>query len=110
MDYSGDRFIDKNNSLAKAYETDRLKGRTVVKKDLGGSAKEEAQTCYNCKVRNRCDTFRKWRTGGTAGVVSVGQDQQYWCAKWIEDPVTKVNAVSDKQAKSMMRSFKSGRL
>lgn len=31
-------------------------------------------------------------------------------AKWIEDPVTKVNAVSDKQAKSMMRSFKSGRL
>ena len=33
MDYSGDRFIDKNNSLAKAYETDRLKGRTVVKKD-----------------------------------------------------------------------------
>ncbi|HQF55472.1 MAG TPA: hypothetical protein PK208_10175 [Fibrobacteria bacterium] len=110
MDYSGDRFIDKNNSLAKAYETDRLKGRTVVKKDLGGAAKEEAQTCYNCKTRNRCDTFRKWRTGGTAGVVSVGQDQQYWCAKWIEDPVTKVNAVSDKQAKSMMRSFKSGRL
>ena len=55
-------------------------------------------------------TFRKWRTGGTTGVVSVGQDQQYWCKSWIEDPVTKVNNVSDKQAKSMMRSFRSGRL
>jgi len=110
MDYSGDRFIDKNNSLAKAYEADRNKGKTVIKKDLGGAAKEEAQTCYNCKVRNRCDSFRKWRTGGTTGVVSVGEDKQYWCDKWQEDPVTKVSNVTPKQANAMMRSFKSGRL
>lgn len=110
MDHSGDRFIDKNNSLARAYEADRKKVKTVVRKELGGAAKEEAQSCYNCKVRNRCDSFRKWRTGGTTGVVTVGDDKQFWCEKWTEDPATKVAAVSDKQAKSMMRSFRSGRL
>jgi hypothetical protein len=109
MDFSGDRFIDKNNSLAKAYETDRLKGRTVIKKDVGGEAKEEAQSCWNCKIRTRCDTFRKWRTGGVAGVVSIGEDKQFWCSKWTEDPVTKVQAVTDKDVKSMMRSMRKGR-
>ncbi len=110
MDYSGDRFIDKNKSLAMAYEKDALKGRTVIKKDVGGAAKEEAQTCWNCKVRTRCDTFRKARTGGTAGVVSVGQEQQFWCNKWTEDPVTKVQNMSTQQVRSMMRGALKGRL
>lgn len=110
MDFSGDRFIDKNNSLAKAYEADRLKGRTVIKKDIGGEAKEEAQTCWNCKVRTRCDTFRKSRTGGISGVVSIGEDKVFWCAKWTEDPVTKVQNVTTKDARSMMRSMLKGRL
>lgn len=110
MEYSGDRFIDKNKSLADAYAKDALKGRTVIKKDLGGAAKEEAQTCWNCKVRAKCDTFRKWRTGGIAGVVSVGEDKQFWCAKWTEDPVTKVTSMSTQQVRSMMRGALKGRL
>lgn len=109
MDFSGDRFIEKNLSLGKAYQQDAAKGRTVVRKDLGGAAKEEAQSCWNCKVRNKCDQFRKWRTGGTAGVVSVGQDEQFWCTKWIQDPVGKVNSVSDKDVKSMLKGAMKGR-
>lgn len=110
MEYSGDRFIDKNKSLAMAYEKDPRKGKTVVKKDLGGAAKEEAQSCWNCKVRNRCDSFRRWRTGGTAGVVSIGEDKQFWCDKWTEDPVTKVQSMDVKQVRSMMRGALKGRL
>ena len=110
MDFTGDRFIDKNLSLAKAYQKDPRDNKTVVRKEVGGEAKEEAQSCWNCKTKNRCDNFRKWRTGGITGVVSVGEDKQFWCSKWIEDPVNKLNAVSDKAVKSMMRSMRKGRL
>ena len=110
MDFTGDRFIDKNLSLAKAYQKDPRANKTVIRKEAGGEAKEEAQSCWNCKTRNRCDSFRKWRTGGLSGVVSVGEDKQFWCDKWIEDPVDRMRAVTDKDVRSMMRSVRKGRL
>lgn len=107
MDYGDNRFARKNAELAKAYEK---KQKTVVEAKVDGTASEVEATCYNCKVRNRCDMFRKWRTGGTAGAVSVTADQKFWCEKWIQDPVGKVDKVTPKQVKSMLRGVMKGRL
>jgi hypothetical protein len=110
MDFSDDRFMSKNQSLANAFETDRTKGKTVVRSQFGADAKEEAQSCYNCKTRQKCDKFRTWRTGGSSGVVSVGADHKYLCEKYVQDPVGKVTGVSQQQVKSMLKGAMKGRL
>lgn len=112
MDFSDDRFMSKNMSMAKAFEEDKRKGKakTVVRSEFGADAKEESASCYSCKMRHKCDTFRRWRTGGTSGVVSVAADQHFWCEKYIQDPVGKVNEVSSKQVKSLMKSMRHGRI
>jgi hypothetical protein len=108
MDLSDDRFMRKNLSMAKAFETGKSKAKTVVRSEFGADAKEESQTCYNCKTRQKCDTFRRWRTGGVAGVVSVNADHSYWCDKYVQDPVGKVNEVSQKQVRSLLRGARKG--
>ena len=62
-------------ALNLAYEDGKRKEKTVLRSQDGANIKEESASCYNCKTRNKCDTFRKWRTGGTSGVVSVSAEQ-----------------------------------
>ena len=105
-----DRFMRKNAEMAMAFEDSKRKEKVVLRSQSGANAKEEAASCYNCKTRNKCDTFRKWRTGGTSGVVTVGADQKYICPKYVEDPVDKAKGMDQKSVKSMLKGAMKGRI
>jgi hypothetical protein len=104
-----ERFLAKNASMARGYEIakgGKKEGEAVEDRKSG-----KKKSCFNCRLKSKCNDFRKMRTGGLGGSVSIGDDSMFICDKWQPFDVTKKEKpLSQKQVKNMLKSAMKGRL
>ena len=104
--YDHDKFVAKNRSLASA---ERIKQRDseLERKGFEHLKRHQEASCFNCKMRQTCPTFKGKRSGGSTGVVSFGGEQSFVCEKYTPAPVQEKN-MSNKQIKSLLKNVKKG--
>ncbi|MDR3012926.1 MAG: hypothetical protein LBU70_06920 [Chitinispirillales bacterium] len=101
-----ERYLAKNRSLAAAEEIGR-RDAAMEKKGYSYLREQKDSSCFNCKMKQTCREFNARTRGGTSGVVSFGGDERLICDKYEPAERTK-KSMSDKQVKSLMKSFKRG--
>lgn len=104
--YDHDRFVAKNRALASA-ERLKQKDEQLEKKGYSYLQRDKEASCFNCKMKSTCSTFRGKRSGGAAGVVSFGGEQSFVCDRFIPAPAQEKN-MSTKQIKSLLKNAKKG--
>lgn len=104
--YDHERFVAKNRALAAA---ERIKKRddTMEKKGFAHLKRNEEASCFNCKMRQTCPTFKGKRSGGSSGVVSFGGEQSFICDRYTPAP-SQEKSMSNKQIKSLLKNVKKG--
>ena len=104
--YDHDKFVAKNRALASA-ERIKQKDDALEKKGYSYLKRDQEASCFNCKMKSTCPTFRGKRSGGAAGVVSFGGEQSFVCERFIPAPAQDRN-MSNKQIKSLLKNAKKG--
>lgn len=104
--YDHERFVAKNRALASA---ERIKKRddTLEKKGFAHLKRNEEASCFNCKMKQTCPTFKGKRSGGSNGVVSFGGEQTFICDRYTPAPAQE-KSMSNKQIKSLLKNVKKG--
>lgn len=104
--YDHDKFVAKNRALASA---ERIKQHDdeLEKKGFSYLKRDKEASCFNCKMKSTCSTFRGKRSGGASGVVSFGGEQSFICEKYNPAPAQERN-MSGKQIKSLLKNIKKG--
>jgi hypothetical protein len=108
-----ERFQRKNAALARAYEVDATKKKVETNLGAEKSAIRQDKSCFNCKKKSRCDTFRGWRTGGGSGVVSFGgESNKSWLCESYEPMAErkKEQSLSPQQVKNLYKNALKGRI
>ncbi|MEW6042335.1 MAG: hypothetical protein AB1633_12525 [Elusimicrobiota bacterium] len=108
-DQDFDRFLSKNMRMARGYDLTKSQEKAS---DRDGMEKPFLKkSCFNCRLKIKCNDFRTKRTGGIGGSVSIGDDSIFICDKWQAfEPSTKQKTLSDRQVKSMLKAATHGRL
>jgi hypothetical protein len=104
--YDHDKFVAKNRAMASA-ERIKQKDDELEKKGFSYLKRDQEASCFNCKMKSTCSTFRGKRSGGAAGVVSFGGEQSFVCERYIPAPAQDKN-MSNKQIKSLLKNVKKG--
>ena len=104
--YDHDKFVAKNRALASA-ERIKQKDDDLERKGFSHLKRDQEASCFNCKMRQACPTFKGKRSGGSAGVVSFGGDQSFKCERYTPAPAQEKN-MSSKQIKSLLKNVKNG--
>jgi len=99
-----DHCVAKNIALAKALELD-TRDASLKKKGYDRQQRQQEASCFNCKMKQKCPQFRSKRSGGAAGVVSVGGGETFICTRFVPAP-TENRGMSDKQVKSLLKNAK----
>jgi hypothetical protein len=99
-----DRFVMKNKMLANAYEVDR-KDKTMEEKGFSHLKRQQEASCFNCKMKPKCQEFRTKRSGTTSGAASFGGDEKLICSRYTPAPAES-RSMSDKQIKSLLKNIK----
>ena len=107
FEYDHDRYVQKNKMIASGYNIDKH-DRDVEKKGFSRFDSQKDASCFNCKLKQKCAEFRKKRSGGSLGVVSIDGKEKIICDRYIPQPADK-KAMSDKQIKSLLKNIKKGR-
>ncbi len=105
--YEHDRFVNKNKAMATGYNVDKH-DQAMESKGFSRQARQEDASCFNCKLKKKCATFRKKRSGGAVGAVTFDGNENFICDKYVPAPPSN-KSMSDKQIKSMLKNFKKGR-
>jgi len=105
--YDHDRYVNKNKSIAGAYDVDKH-DRDMERKGFSRQKRQEDTSCFNCKLKNKCAEFRSKRGGGSRGAVSFDGSERFICDRYVPAPASN-KSMSDKQIKSMLKNFKKGR-
>lgn len=105
--YDHDKFVAKNRALASA---ERIKKRDdeLERKGIAHLSQNREASCFNCKMRLTCPTFKGKRSGGATGVVSFGGEQNFICNRYTPAPA-KDKSMSQKKIKSLLKNIKKGR-
>lgn len=104
--YDHDKFVAKNRALASA-ERIKQTDEELERKGYSHLRRNEEASCFNCKMRQTCPTFRGKRSGGATGVVSFGGEQTFVCERYTPAPPQDKN-MSNKQIKSLLKNIKKG--
>jgi hypothetical protein len=104
--YDHEKFVAKNKSLASA-ERVQQKNNELENKGFINSKRDQEASCFNCKMRHTCPTFKGKRSGGSTGVVSFGGDQKFICERYTPAPIQEKN-MSNRQIKSLLKNVKKG--
>ena len=97
-----DRFVAQNKSLSAAFEREST-DKKLEKKGFSHIERQREASCFNCKSKSKCATFKMRQTGGTKGVVSYGGDEKFICEKYVPAPAEN-KGMSDKQIKSLLKT------
>lgn len=103
-----DRFLRKNQSLAKAY--DIQKKDKVKEKVIKGEQKPETVACYRCKKVRPCLKFSIMETGRAEGAVSVSNEYVPLCEECAPKKKKIENELNPKQVQALLRSARKGRI
>ena len=103
-----DRFLRKNQSLAKAY--DIQKKDKVKEKIVKGEVKPELVACYRCKKVRPCLKYSIMETGRAEGAVSVSNEYVPLCEEWAPKKKKVENELNPKQVKALLRGARRGRI
>jgi hypothetical protein len=104
--YDHEKFVAKNRALASA---ERIKKRDEVleKKGFAHLKRNQEASCFNCKMKQTCPSFKGKRSGGASGVVSFGGEQTFICDRYTPAPAQE-KSMSNKQIKSLLKNIKKG--
>ncbi|OGJ90878.1 MAG: hypothetical protein A2268_09550 [Candidatus Raymondbacteria bacterium RifOxyA12_full_50_37] len=105
-----DRFLSKNNALARGYALAGTQDK--LQKKFGAEADvPQSMSCFNCKKKHKCLEFKAKSTGGSAGAVSISSDMSFICDRYEPVPISKKEkSLSSQEVKSIMKAAKKGRL
>ncbi len=103
-----DRFLRKNQSLAKAY--DIQKKDKVKEKIVKGEVKPELVACYRCKKVRPCLKYSIMETGRAEGAVSVSNEYVPLCEECAPKKKKVENELNPKQVKALLRGARRGRI
>ena len=106
FDHDHDRYVNKQKSLARAYDVDSRDAR-LEQRGYSFSQRQQEASCFNCKLKGKCTEFRRKQSGGSAGAVSYGGSESFMCDRFVPVPAEN-RAVSDKQIKSLLKNGKRG--
>ncbi len=101
--YDHDKFVAKNRAMADA----ELINRRDVRKNAADGKGDKGASCFNCKIRQTCSTFKGKRSGGALGVVSFGGEQTFVCERYTPAPIQEKN-LTNRQIKSLLKNIKKG--
>lgn len=104
--YDHERFVNKNRSIASGYNVDR-NDADLERKGYSRLHRKGDASCFQCKLKSKCSEFRAKRSGGSAGVVSFGGDENFICDRFIPAPAEN-KAMSQKKIKSLLKNVKKG--
>ncbi len=105
-DVDHDRFVNKQKSIARAYDVDS-RDANMERKGFSRFQRQQDASCFNCKLKGKCSEFRLKRSGGTGGAVSFGGDEKLICDRFVPAPSER-KGMSDRQIKSLMKNVKRG--
>jgi len=105
-DIDHDRFVNKNKSIARAYDVDSRDSQ-MERKGFSRIQRQSEASCFNCKLKGKCSEFRGRRTGGSAGAVSFGGEEKMICNRFVPAPAES-KSMSNKQIKSLLKNVKRG--
>ncbi|MCX7727411.1 MAG: hypothetical protein N2053_11265 [Chitinispirillaceae bacterium] len=102
--YDHERFVAKNRALASAENI-----RDYKKGEYGyGEDRSKNASCFTCKFKSTCTTFKAKKSGGASGVVSIGGEESFICERYIKAPSAEERKMSDKQIKALLKNIKKG--
>lgn len=102
--YDHERFVAKNRALASAEDIrDQKKGEYGSKEE-----KLKNASCFTCKFKSTCTTFKAKKSGGSTGVVSIGGEESFICERYVKAPSAEERKMSDRQIKSLLKNIKKG--
>jgi hypothetical protein len=104
--YDHDKFVAKNRALASAEQM-KQKDEDLERKGFTHLKRDQEASCFNCKMRQTCPSFKGKRSGGASGVVSFGGEQTFICERYTPAPAQEKN-MSKKQIKSLLKNIKKG--
>ena len=104
--YDHDKFVAKNRAMASA-ERIKQKDEELERKGFTHLKRNQEASCFNCKMRQTCPTFKGKRSGGASGVVSFGGEQTFICDRYAPAPAQEKNMTS-RQIKSLLKNIKKG--
>jgi hypothetical protein len=104
--YDHDKFVAKNRALASA-ERIKQKDDDLERKGFSHLKRDQEASCFNCKMRQTCSSFKGKRSGGASGVVSFGGEQTFICDRYTPAPAQDKN-LSNKQIKTLLKNIKKG--
>ena len=104
--YDHDKFVAKNRALASA-ERIKHKDDELERKGFGHLKRNQEASCFNCKLKHTCPTFKGKRSGGSSGVVSFGGEQTLVCERYTPAPANE-KSMSHRQIKSLLKNVKKG--
>ena len=104
--YDHDKFVAKNRAMASA-ERIKQKDDVLERKGFAHLKRDQEASCFNCKMRQTCPTFKGKRSGGASGVVSFGGEQTFICDRYTPAPAQEKNMTS-RQIKSLLKNIKKG--
>ena len=104
--YDHDKFVAKNRAMASA-ERIKQKDEELERKGFTHLKRNQEASCFNCKMRQTCPTFKGKRSGGTSGVVSFGGEQAFICDRYTPAPAQEKNMTS-RQIKTLLKNIKKG--
>ena len=104
--YDHDKFVAKNRSLASAERINQ-RDEELEKKGFAHLKRDQEASCFNCKMRSTCPTFKGKRSGGASGVVSFGGERTFICDRYTPAP-TPEKTMSQKKIKSLLKNIRKG--